>query len=119
MYWSRYQRPILLTETASLGDVRRRSKWLASSIESTRRVRESGIPLIGYTWWPMYSLVAWAYRQGRRPVEKYLLHMGLWDLHADAEGNFARVKTPMVQQFVELIKSGSEFAGSLRRENVS
>ena len=36
--------------------------------------------MVGYTWWPMFDLVAWAYRQGNREPARYFARMGLWDL---------------------------------------
>ena len=35
------------------------------------------MPVNGYTWWPMFALVAWAYRQGVKPHAAYLKQMGL------------------------------------------
>src|SRR5574338_239413 len=76
LYFERYRRPLFVTETAALG--RRRPAWLAGSVEAVRSLRAGGIPLVGYTWWPLFPLVAWAYRQGRRPLEAYFLPMGLY-----------------------------------------
>jgi beta-glucosidase/6-phospho-beta-glucosidase/beta-galactosidase len=103
MYWERYQRPIMITETASAGSVRRRKAWLDESVADCQKLREQGIPLIGYTWWPLFSLVAWSYRKSQAPLSKYLIHMGLWDL---GEG-LARVRTPLIDAYKETVKSGA------------
>jgi beta-glucosidase/6-phospho-beta-glucosidase/beta-galactosidase len=95
MYWTRYQKPLMVTETASIGSVRRRQAWMKDSIEAVVRIRDNGIPIVGYTWWPLFGLIAWAYRQGHRPLEKYILQMGLWNLDA----NLNRVKTPLVDSY--------------------
>ena len=67
LYHERYGVPLFISETASLGSVARRRAWLDDSVAASRACASDGIPLVGYTWWPMFALVAWAYRQGRRP----------------------------------------------------
>ncbi len=76
--------PVMVTETASRGSLAQRFRWLAESADAVKRCRAAGLPLIGYTWWPMFALVAWAYRQGTRDSSAYLEQMGLWDLSPDA-----------------------------------
>jgi beta-glucosidase/6-phospho-beta-glucosidase/beta-galactosidase len=105
LYWQRYRVPIFISETASEGSVRRRMEWLDSSVAATGRVRSRGIPLIGYTWWPLFALVTWGYRQGHHPPEFYLKQMGLWDLQKSAKG-LERVPTPLVQAYKQLAARG-------------
>ncbi len=50
MYWQRYHRPIMIAETASVGPVKRRLRWLNESLGAVQRLRAGGVPLIGYTW---------------------------------------------------------------------
>ncbi len=116
MYWSRYRRPIMITETAGAGSFARRGKWLAGSVAAVRRLRERGVPVVGYTWWPLYSLVAWAFRQGTREIGEYLLDMGLWDLRA---GDLARVPTPLVEQYQQLVAAGAGAVGAISNGGVS
>lgn len=113
MYWERYRSPIFIAETASVGSVKRRAAWLRDSTEAVRSTREKGIPLVGYTWWPLFALVTWAYRQGKHPPAYYLKQMGLWDLQADSTGNLERLPTPLVEQFRKIVHGGSESAGIL------
>lgn len=112
-YYERYQAPMFISETASVGSLRKREAWLKDSVEATRRVRERGIPLVGYTWWPMYSLVTWAYRQGTNPPEFYLQKFGLWDLVPE-NGDLRRVRTPLVEQYRALAEAGALGAGYLQ-----
>ena len=111
MYSQRYGAPVFISETASVGSVKRRSRWLADSVASARRARESGVPLVGYTWWPLFALVTWAYRQGTHPPGYYLKQFGLYDLVPDAEQRLHRVRTPLVDQYRELTQPGSHAAG--------
>lgn len=109
MYWDRYHAPVFVSETASVGTVQRRREWLDDSVAAVRRLRERGIPLVGYTWWPLFALVTWGYRQGTHPPDYYLKQMGLWDL--DSQLN--RVPTPLVQHYRGLTEGGSA-AGILK-----
>ena len=113
LYYQRYQVPIFISETASLGSTKRRADWLRDSVESTRRARASGIPLVGYTWWPLFALVTWAYRQGQKPPAYYLKQMGLWDLKADDQGNLHRVRTGLVDMYKELVAGGASAVGAI------
>jgi beta-glucosidase len=116
LYWHRYRRPLFISETASVGSVRRRAAWLDDSVAAVRRVRARGIPLIGYTWWPLFSLVTWAYREGKKPAADYLMRMGLWDLHPSPNG-LERVPTPLVHRFQQLVAAGAERVGPLMPYN--
>lgn len=107
LYWDRYRVPLFIAETASVGSVRRRAQWLDESVAAVNRLRRRGVPIIGYTWWPMFALMAWAYRQGTRAPASYLRQMGLWDLKADAGGYLPRVPTQLVAQYQELVARGS------------
>jgi beta-glucosidase len=99
MYAVRYAPlPIMITETACNGGMPRRIKWIEDSVEAVRQAREEGIPLIGYTFWPLFSLVTWAYQAGQREPGEYLLDMGLWDLRPGPDG-LERVHTPVVDAY--------------------
>jgi beta-glucosidase/6-phospho-beta-glucosidase/beta-galactosidase len=114
LYFERYQAPIFVSETASLGSVKRRGDWLTDSIKSTRRAREKGIPLVGYTWWPLFALVTWAYRQGKHPPAYYLKQMGLWDLEADAKSDLRRIRTTLVDRYQDFVAGGARSVGAVR-----
>lgn len=114
LYWDRYSAPLFISETASEGSVHRREAWLDDSVEAVRRVRDSGIPMIGYTWWPLFALVTWGYRQGTHPPEYYLKQMGLWDLQKAGHDTMQRVPTLLVGKYQQLVASGSQRLGELR-----
>lgn len=95
LYWERYRTPLFISETAATGSVRKRRQWMDTSIAGVHRLRERGTPVIGYTWWPLFALVTWAYRQGHHPPEYYFKQMGLWDLDRE----YRRVPTPLVEAF--------------------
>lgn len=111
LYWERYRRPLMITETAADGRLSRRRDWLDTSVAAVKRLRERGVPMVGYTWWPLFALVAWAHRQGAHPVSYYLKQMGLWDLAASPEAGLTRVRTPLVDAYQSLVSAGSEPVG--------
>lgn len=101
-FHARYERPIFITETSVPGPPGDRIEWLDESLEMVRRLRDEGLPVVGYTWWPLFSLVDWDYREGRKPAKDYLWHMGLHDLAhygEGKEGKFARVETLVAGAF--------------------
>jgi beta-glucosidase len=110
LYTARYRCPIFVSETASWGSVAHRRAWLESSLDAVERLRARGVPVVGYTWWPLFALVAWSYRQGHRPLSAHLLQMGLYDL--DPNG-LDRIRTPLVDLYRQLTAGGSRVAGRL------
>jgi beta-glucosidase/6-phospho-beta-glucosidase/beta-galactosidase len=114
LYWERYRAPVFISETASVGSVARRRAWLQDSVAAVRRLRSAGVPMVGYTWWPLFALVTWAYRQGTHPPAFYLKQMGLWNLDA----SLVRRRTPLVDEFRQLANAGAASAGSLARADV-
>ena len=111
LYWERYHAPLFVSETASVGSVRRRQAWLDDSLASVARLRAAGVPMVGYTWWPLFALVTWAYRQGTKPPASYLKQMGLWNLDEKLE----RIPTSLVDAFRNHCLRGSEDVGRLQR----
>jgi beta-glucosidase/6-phospho-beta-glucosidase/beta-galactosidase len=114
MYWERYRAPLFISETASEGSIARREAWLKDSVQAVKRVRERGVPLVGYTWWPLFALVTWAYRQGVNPPEYYLKQMGLWDLRDTLHNKLERVPTPLVEAYSALISQSAPAIGECR-----
>ncbi len=76
-------------------------------------LRSEGVPLIGYTWWPMFSLVTWRYRRGRKMLGAYLARMGLWDLRDDGVGTLARERTPLVDRYTAYVTDTTRIVGEL------
>lgn len=104
--WQRYQLPLMVTETSAKGNVEKRAKWMDETIAAVQQVREEGVPVIGYTWFPMLTMVDWAYRVKERPLADYLLHLGLWESAFDESGVLQRYPTPLVERYREYVNSG-------------
>ena len=99
--WERYHMPIMITETSSNGDAKARARWMDETVDVVCSLREEGIPIIGYTWFPLFTMVDWEYRKGRRTLDKYLVHLGLYDSAFDEEGILRRQETPLVKHYQE------------------
>jgi beta-glucosidase/6-phospho-beta-glucosidase/beta-galactosidase len=97
--YERYRLPIIITETSARGDIDLRARWMDETIATVRGLREEGMPVVGYTWFPLFSMIDWSYRRGRRPLKEYLLHLGLYDSAFDSEGVLRRKKTPLVKRY--------------------
>jgi beta-glucosidase/6-phospho-beta-glucosidase/beta-galactosidase len=97
--YRRYQVPVLVTETSSKGSVERRAAWMDETLRAVRRLRTAGVPVVGYTWFPLFSMVEWEYRPATTPVADHLLHLGLFDAAYDDEGVLQRHATPLVEHF--------------------
>ncbi len=68
----RYGKPVAITETSTRGTIEARGQWLSDSLAAIPRLRQTGVPLVGYTWFPMFDLIDWVYRAGARPVEDFI-----------------------------------------------
>jgi len=54
--------PMMVTETSADGHPINREIWLEETIGDCRRLREEGVPMLGYFWWPMIDQLDWAAR---------------------------------------------------------
>lgn len=95
----RYRMPMLVTETSAKADIAGRAQWMDETLDTVRALRTEGIPVLGYTWFPLFTMVDWAYRKGRSPFNEYLIHLGLYDSAFDSKGILRRRKTPLVKRY--------------------
>jgi beta-glucosidase len=97
--YERYQIPIMVTETSAKGSVALRGRWMDESIAAVQELRAHGVPVVGYTWFPFFTMVDWFYRRQRRPLANYLIHLGLYDTAFDEAGVLQRYSTPLVERY--------------------
>jgi len=127
----RYRLPLAVTETSIEGDDVVRARWLADSVAACRRLRDGGVDLRGYTWWPLLDFVDWSWAAEGANVEEFavaragmdgsvqiapaaplgtpdqgktpfLRRMGLVRLEEHADGTMARQSTAAADIFREL-----------------
>jgi beta-glucosidase len=97
--YRRYGVPILVTETSSKGTPERRAAWMDETVAAVRGLRQAGVPIVGYTWFPLFSMIEWEYRPATTPVADHLLHLGLFDSAYDTDGVLQRHTTPLVERY--------------------
>jgi hypothetical protein len=73
-----------------------RVEWLDGTMEACALVRKEGLPLLGYTQFPLFSMVDWLYRNGTGPVEDYLINLGMYDVKLVGQDDIKIVKTATV-----------------------
>lgn len=105
LFAERYGRPVYLTETCSPGSVEERIRWMRESVAVVDELRAGGMNLIGYTWWSLFDMMYWVYRDEDGPAERYLARMGLWDLEADDRHSFKRIRTAAVDEYRRLVEA--------------
>jgi beta-glucosidase len=103
-YYNRYKVPIMITETSAVGSDGTRLSWLRSSVQAIKQLREEGFPVVGYTWFPLFTMVDWRYRFGTAPVDEYYLELGLYSLNRQKNGR-RWLETPLVQEFRNYINA--------------
>ena len=103
--------PVMVTETSEKAREPARERWLDESVAGVAAARTSGVPVLGYTWFPVFSLILWQYRRGTKTLAEYISDMGLWDLRDDGSGTLQRRETRLVGRYRTLVASGSALLG--------
>jgi beta-glucosidase len=112
-YYQRYRAPIMITETSAYGTDEVRSRWLSESVAAVKTLRSRGVPIVGFTWFPLFTMVDWRYRLGRRSVENYYIDLGLYKINPSSDGQRRWDKTILVEQLKGYIRSPLEAVGQL------
>lgn len=108
-YYKRYNVPVMVTETSAKGAVDVRSRWLAASVAAIRQLREGGVPVLGYTWFPLFTMIDWRYRYGKKPLDHYLLDLGLYTLGKERRWE----ATPLVEQLRSYVRDPEASVGTI------
>ena len=110
-YYQRYGLPLMLTETSIEGETINRETWLDITLDHVRRLREEGIPMLGYVWWPLLDQLDWdgalTHRIGK------IHQVGLFRLTRQADGTLSRAATSLVPLFREAVAAGEARVGKL------
>ncbi len=111
-YYERYQIPVMITETSAVGPEDVRKRWLDDSVKQVRGLRAEGVPVIGYTWFPLFTMIDWRYRFGQDPLENYYLELGLYRINREKTGN-RWIETPLVDEFKGMVCDPERAIGNL------
>jgi beta-glucosidase/6-phospho-beta-glucosidase/beta-galactosidase len=79
-YYDRYRLPLFISETSRVAS--RAIEWLDEQWDETRSLMANGVPVRGFTWFPLGDVIDWrhALREKRGDVD----HIGLYDLNREA-----------------------------------
>ena len=118
-YYDRYGVPIIISETSARGSDAVRERWLEASVATIKRLRGEGVPVIGYTWFPLYTMIDWRYRWEKGPLRDYYLNLGLYTLDDCTDNGQSRWRaTPLVGLMRHYISHSEEAVGPLSMEGV-
>lgn len=104
LYSERYALPIAVTETSLVGTVEERVEWLHASTAELLALRAEGHDIIGYTWFPFFTMVDWLYRFDQKTPDEWFLPFGLVDLVRGADQRLARVPNRAFGEFAQLAR---------------
>lgn len=111
-YYRRYRVPVMITETSAFGDDELRARWLDASLGAIKDLRASGVPIVGYTWFPMFTMIDWKYRFGKADIEQYRIELGLYRLSGAILGSRWE-KTPLVDRWLAHLNDPASSIGTL------
>lgn len=112
-YHERYNVPIMITETSAVGSDDVRERWLESSVGMIKTLREKGVPVIGYTWFPLFTMVDWRYRFSQEPLENFYLELGLYHLNRNPDGE-RWIPSQLVPKLKDYIANSEKAVGKLK-----
>jgi beta-glucosidase len=102
LYFERYGKPLYIAETSA---DEKHAQWLAWSVAECSRARAEGIPVIGYTWWPLFDHFDW--NTGMTHLAGHRCPSGLYSLYPNAND---RLETPLRLDFANRVKAGAPAA---------
>lgn len=109
-YYERYQRPIMVTETDYCGRHEDKVWYMRYGVAEIKRLREEGVPVLGYTWWPAIDHLNW----DKALKERGSIHpVGLWELRPEPDGRLTRVETVAAEAFRQLVAEPEESVGTV------
>jgi beta-glucosidase len=113
-FWERYGAPLMITETSAKKGIAIKRRWLETSVAAVGRLRAEGVPVIGYTWFPLFTMIDWRYRTGIGPRNDYLIELGLYESEIGADGSLHYRPTALVEQFRQYAVNPGPVVGDLR-----
>ncbi len=114
-FYTRYGAPIIITETSARHSETERRAWLTGSVAAVKGLRGAGVPVLGYTWFPLFTMIDWRYRLGHKPLDQYQIELGLYQLRPnDATPRWEA--TSLVEQFQRYVNNPEEAIGMLRKD---
>ena len=95
--------PVAITETSDNAGIEPRARWMDDSTAALVPLLAAGVPVVGYTWFPVLSHVDWRWRRGPYERDAYWCSMGLWDL----DHRLRRNRTPLADRYAAIVAAGA------------
>jgi hypothetical protein len=102
----------MITETSAVGPDEIRERWLDSSVSMIKSLRGEGVPVIGYTWFPLFTMVDWRYRFSQEPIENFYLELGLYRYNREKTGP-RWLETQLVDKMKGFVANSQETVGDI------
>ena len=102
-YYQRYHLPVMHTET-NLADPQAAPQWLRKEWAYLFRLRQDGVPLIGFTWYGLTDLVDWD--SILRDDAGHVNACGLYDLDRNIRPVGEEYRT-LIRQWQDILPTGS------------
>jgi beta-glucosidase len=75
-----------------------RVSWMDQTIKSVVKARQEGLPVIGYTQYPLFTMVDWAFRtDSEASATDYFLNLGMVEVSPE---DYSRQWTPVADRFI-------------------
>lgn len=102
-YYLRYRLPVMHTET-NLADADKAPSWLRKEWANLLRLRQDGVPIIGFTWYSLTDQVDWD--SALRDNAGHTNPLGLYDLNRNVRPVGEAYKQ-LIQQWKDILPTGS------------
>ncbi len=83
---------------------------MRETLGAVHQVRTEGLPVVGYTWFPLFTMIEWKYRWSRKGLKDHLLHLGLYDVRP-CEGRMDREPTSLVETYRDHVANAAASVG--------
>ena len=77
--YERYRCPMMVTETSVRDDLAMKEKWLGEASQAVLAEFEAGLPVVGFTWFPVIDMYDWEYRVEEGNKDQFKARFGFWD----------------------------------------
>lgn len=94
--------PIFVTETSAVDH--RRADWMGAIWDGIRLARLDDIPVVGLTWFPLFTMINWDYRLSKKPIDEHLLDLGLVEARFNQRRELERRNLELFDAFREMMR---------------
>jgi beta-glucosidase/6-phospho-beta-glucosidase/beta-galactosidase len=80
-----------------------RSRWMDETLEAVEQARREGIPVLGYTQFPLFTMIDWSYRTAPDATpEDFFCNFGMIEVDSH---DYSRKWTPVADRFLHHMRT--------------